>query len=63
MKLKDWVAITNGVDEFDIFGISHYYYPETKAEMLMLHGDDEIDEVFIESDFDEEWVVAKIYLK
>lgn len=61
MKLKDWVAITNGVDEFEIFGIDHYYYPNTKDLMLDLHGEDEIDEVIISAE--EDWVQARIYLK
>lgn len=61
MKLKDWIAITSGVDEFEIFGIDRYYYPNTKAEMLNLHGEDEIDEVIISTEDD--WVQARIYLK
>lgn len=62
MKLKDWVAITNGIDEFDIYD-SHTYYPENKSQMLLAHGEDEIDEIFIETYDDGTWVVATIYLK
>lgn len=63
MKLKDWVAITNNIDEFYIFGTHQYYYPETKSQMLLFHGDDEIDEIFIRTDADEDWIVAHIFLK
>lgn len=62
MKLKDWVDITNGIDEFDIFGFSQYYIEE-KLQMLLLHGDDEIDEIFIETYKEGAWVVAKVFLK
>ena len=62
MKLKDWVAITNGVDEFEIFGFGRYYLTE-KTEMLDLYGEDEIDEVYIQADEEGAWVQANIYLK
>lgn len=61
MKLKDWVAVTNGINEFDIFGYNNTYYRETK--MLDLYGEEEIDEIFIETFNDGAWVQAKIYLK
>lgn len=63
MKFKDWVAIMNGVDEFDIFGISPNYYIEEKPQMLMLYGEAEIDEVFIETLEEGDWVRAKVFLK
>lgn len=62
MKLKDWVAITNGIDEFEIYD-SYTYYPETKERMLTMHGEDEIDEIFIQTYEEGSWVVARIYLK
>ena len=62
MKFKDWVAITNGVDEFDIYD-GYTYYPETKDLMLATHGEDEIDSIFIETYEEGAWVVAQIYLK
>ena len=62
MKLKDWVAIMNGIDEFDIYD-SFTYYPETKELMLQVHGDDEVDEIFIKTEDEGTWVVANIYLK
>lgn len=63
MKLKDWVAITTGIDEFSIFGWNERYYPNTKPQMLMRYGEDEIDEVFIETLEEGDWVRANIYLK
>lgn len=62
MKLKDWVAITNGIDEFNIYG-SYTYYLETKSLMLISHGEDKIDEIFIETFEMRTWVVATIFLK
>ena len=62
MKLKDWVAITNGIDEFDIYN-GYCYFKETKEQMLTMHGEDEIDEIFIEVYEDGTWAIAKIYLK
>lgn len=62
MKLKDWVAVTSCIDEFDIYD-SYSYYSGTKGLMLTTHGDDEIDEIFIETYEEGAWVVAKIYLK
>lgn len=64
MKLKDWVAVTVGIDEFDIFGTSRHYYPETKSKMLFFYGENEINEIFIETlDREGAWVRANIYLK
>ena len=62
MKLKDWVAIMNGIDEFDIYD-SYSYYAETKPQMLAQHGEDEIDEIFIKTFEEGSWVVANIFLK
>lgn len=62
MKLKDWVAIMNGIDEFDIYD-SYSYYAETKHLMLTQHGEDEIDEIFIKTFEEGSWVVANIFLK
>ena len=62
MKLKDWVAITNGINEFDIYD-GYNYYPETIDLMLAAHGEDEIDEIFITTYEEGSWVVATIYLK
>ena len=62
MKFKNWVAVTNGIDEFDIYN-GYCYYRETKEQMLATHGENEIDEIFIEAYEDDTWKVAKIYLK
>lgn len=62
MKLKDWVQITNSIDEYDIYN-DYSFYHETKNLMLERLGEDEIDEIFIEAYEDGAWVVAKIYLK
>ena len=62
MKLKDWVAVTNGIDEFDIHN-SFCYFSKAKNTMLIAHGEDEIDEIFIQDCEEDTWVVAKIYLK
>lgn len=62
MTLKDWVQITNSIDEYDIYN-DYSFYRETKNLMLERLGDDEIDEIFIEAYEDGAWVVAKIYLK
>ena len=62
MKFKDWVAITKNIDEFDIYD-SYSYFRETKALMMVFHGEREIDEIFIETYEDGSWVVAKVYLK
>jgi hypothetical protein len=60
MKLKDWVAVMVGIDEYDIE--NHYdYYNGTKDEMLKLYGEKEIDEIQVgEKDGD---VFAIIFLK
>ena len=62
MKLKDWVQITNGIDEYEIFS-NYSDYPENKSRMLEKFGEDEIDEIFIKTYEDGAWVVATIYLK
>lgn len=62
MTLKNWVQITNSIDEYDIYN-DYSFYRETKNLMLERLGDDEIDEIFIEAYEDGAWVVAKIYLK
>ena len=62
MKLKDWVQITNGIDEYEIFS-NYSDYPENKSRMLEIFSEDEIDEIFIKTYEDGAWVVATIYLK
>lgn len=62
MLVKDWVQITNGIDEYDIYN-DYSYFRETKNIMLERFSEDEIDEIFIEAYEDGAWVVAKIYLK
>lgn len=62
MKLKDWVQITNSIDEYDIYN-DYSFYHETKNLMLERLGEDEIDEIFIDAYEDGSWIVAKIYLK
>ena len=60
MKLKDWVQITNSIDEYEIYNDCSYYH---KKLMLEKFGEDEVDEIFIDAEEGGFWVVAKIYLK
>jgi hypothetical protein len=60
MKLKDWVAVMVGIDEYDIEN-RYDYYNNNKDEMLKLYGEKEIDEIQVgEKDGD---VFAIIFLK
>lgn len=62
MKLKDWVAIMNGIDEFNIYN-GNIYFQDTKDLLLARHGEDEIDEIFIKTFEEGSWVMADIFLK
>lgn len=61
MKLKDWVAITSCVDEYNIYN-GDIYHAETKQRMLDQHGEDIIDEIIINSKEEGAWIVAYIFL-
>ena len=62
MKFKDWVEITKGIDEFNIYD-SWSYYEETKDLMLTFHGEREINKIVIHTYDEGSWVEASIYLK
>lgn len=62
MKLKDFIAVVNNIDEFDIYGGRVYHAANTK-QLLEIHGEDIVEDVFIEVEQEGSWIIAHIYLK
>ena len=42
MKLKDFIAVVNNIDEFDIYGGRVYHATNTK-QLLDIHGEDIVE--------------------
>lgn len=62
MKLKDFVAIVHNIDVFDIYGGCVYHAPNI-PQLLDSHGEDIVEDVFIEVEQEGSWIVANIYLQ
>ena len=62
MKLKDFVAVVNNIDEFDIYS-GRVYHATNKQQLLEIHGEDIVEDVFIEVEQEGNWIIAHIYLQ
>ena len=62
MLFRNWVKITNGICEYNIY-LDYSYYEETKERMLNKFGDREIERILIDAYDDGDWIVANIFFK